>query len=185
MELLKAVNTILPYLGEHVITRIEGAKHPTVDLALAAIDRQRIALLSTGWWFNEETKIIPVNTDGRIEVPKDTLVAKGLDCDVVVRGEKFYDTANDTRYFTRPIKVKTYVDLAFDELPDMAALYIVYMAGIEVYTADLGAENALSIMQQFANMNISNLRQENLRQRQLNPHRIAARRSRYNWLRQR
>ena len=54
MKLLDAVNTVLPYLGEHPVTDIDTA-HPTVDLIVAAINRHREAFLSEGWWFNEGT----------------------------------------------------------------------------------------------------------------------------------
>jgi hypothetical protein len=168
MELLEAVNTVLPCLGEHVITRIETSKHPTVDLIVAAIERQRKSLLLDGWWFNDTVQTIPVNTDGRIAVPLDTLVARGIDCDVVNRGGFFVDLANNTYYFTRPIKVRILTNWEFNELPEAAALAVTYLAGIEVFNADLGADNALSVMQSYANNNLALLRQENLRSRRYN-----------------
>lgn len=183
MELLQAVNTVLPYLNAHVITRIETTKHPTVDLILAAIERQRITLLTNGWWFNEMDLTIPVNTDGQIDVPKDTVTVIGLDCKVAIDGEKFYDLENATRYFTKPIKVRIYRDLPFNRLPPVGALAITYLAGIEVYTADLGAEDSLQIMQSFATTNMQLLRQENLRNRRYNANYNARQRSSYSWLR--
>lgn len=74
MKLLDAVNTVLPYLGEHPVTDLDTA-HPTVDLILAAIERQRSSLLAEGWWFNERTLTLPVNTAGRLMHPQRLLVS--------------------------------------------------------------------------------------------------------------
>lgn len=183
MELLQAVNTVLPYMGEHVITRIEGAKHPTVDLILAAITRYKETLLETGWWFNELHQVIPVNTDGMIEVPKDTLAAYGISHNVAVTGEKFFDLDNGTRYFTKPLEVKIIRDFEFNELPVTAALHIVYSAAIEVYTADLGAEDAIQVLSQLASTNKVLLDRQELRQRKYNSRTAARKYSSYGRLR--
>lgn len=185
MELLTAVNTVLPYLGEHIVTQVEGSRHPTVDLIVSAIDRQRLSLLASGWWFNEMFLTIPVNTDGEIDVPGHTLEVFGIDCNVVPRGQRFFNLMNGSFQFTKPITVKILTDWEFEQLPDTAALYVTYMAGVEVYTADLGVENAIQVMQSYANQNIALLRQSDLRNRRYNSVRKARSRSSYSWLRQR
>ena len=179
MDLLNAVNTVLPYLGEHVITRIEGAQHPTVDLILAAIERQRTTLLVDGWWFNELTLTLPVNTGSQIDVPTEVLTVYGIDCTVSIDGEKFYDLELGTRYFTKPIKVKLIRDIAFDRLPAQCALYLTYLAATEVYLADYGADATLTSLQVLAERNLISLRQENLRNRRYNSRTVALRNSTY------
>lgn len=171
MELLQAVNTVLPFLGTHVITRIEGAKHPTVDLVLAAIDRHRQSLITEGWWFNELTLELSVGTDGMISVPKDTLSVYGLDCNVEVSGDYMFNLDTGSRYFDKPIKVKLVRDLSFEELPLYAALYVTYAAGSEVYLMDYGRENSVPELQLIATKNEVKLRQEELRKRKHNSHR--------------
>lgn len=171
MELLKAVNTVLPHLGEHVITRIEGAKHPTVDLILAAIDRHRMTILSEGLWFNELTLTIPVNSDGRIDVPKDTIAVYGVDCDVEIDGERFFDLNTGSRYFDRPITVRIVRDVEFHKLPINVALCVTYSAGAEVYLQDYGRENTVPELQQLADRNTILISQENLRKRKYNSQR--------------
>lgn len=168
MELLKAVNAVLPHLGEHPITRIEGARHPTVDLILAAIERHRLSLLSSGWWFNEITMTIPVNSDNMIDVPKDSLAVYGIDCQVEIDGEKFFDLANGTRYFTKPITVRIVRDIEFTKLPVAVALYITYSAGAEVYLQDYGRENTVPELQDMATKHLYLVEQENLRKRNYN-----------------
>lgn len=168
MDLLKAVNTVLPHLGEHVITRIEGAKHPTVDLILAAIDRQRTRILSEGLWFNELVMTIPVSTDGQIEVPKDTLAVHGINCSVELDGEKFFNLATGSRYFTHPITVKIIRDVEFHKLPVPVAHCVLYRAGAEVYLQDYGRENTVTELQEEAERAWYQVRQDELRKRRYN-----------------
>lgn len=164
MELLEAVNTVLPYMGEHPVTRIEGAKHPTVDLALAAIKRQRTMLLAEKWWFNRLTLTIPVNSDGKIDVPKDTLSVYGIDCNVTLDGEKFFNLDNGTRYFDKPIRVEIARDWEFHKLPVYAAYNVLYLACAEVYLADFGRENTVPELQTKAAEQFILLKEEHLRQ---------------------
>lgn len=168
MELLKAVNTVLPYLGEHPVTRIEGAKHPTVDLILAAIERQRMSLLAEGWWFNKLESTIPVNSDGRIDVPKDTISVYGIDCNVEIDGEKFFNLDTGNRYFEKPIHVEIVRDIEFPKLPVYAAQTVLYNAAAEVYLADFGRENTVPELQSQATDNFNKLKQEHLRKSKFN-----------------
>ncbi len=168
MQLLDAVNTVLPYLGEHTITYIEGNKHPSVDLILDAINRHKDTLLSNGWWFNEMTITLPVNTDNMIDVPVDTISAQGLDCYIALDGERFLNLDKGSRFFDNPITVKIFRDVPFDRLPATAALLVVYNAAIEVYTGDFGADNTLSTLSRLAEQNRVLLNQENLRNRKYN-----------------
>lgn len=168
MEMLEAVNTVLPYMGEHIITRVEGAKHPTVDLIQAAIQRQLGTFLTTGWWFNElHLKLLP-NSEGYIDVPEDTLEVYGKNVNVFIDGERFFNLDSATRYFTQPIEVKIIRYVPFEKLPITAALYITYKAAIEVYSADLGAEDTLQILNNYANDNLVAFKELNLRQRKYN-----------------
>lgn len=168
MELLQAVNTVLPHLGEHVVTRVEGSKHPTVDLITAAIDRHRLGVLSEGLWFNEIHLTIPVNTDGQIAVPSNVLAVYGDGCNVEMYGEVFLNLDTGGTQFTDPIKVKLVQDVPFDKLPVSLALYLTYAAGTEVYLQDFGYEKHLPLLQQLANQHWVKVSQENLRKRKFN-----------------
>lgn len=168
MELLEAVNTVLPHLGEHVVTRVEGARHPTVDLIVAAINRHRLRVLSEGMWFNEITLTLPVNTDGQIDVPTGTISAYGIDCAVAILGGSFKDLRTGSMYFDNPIKVKLVVDVEFSKLPLNVAQYVTYTAGAEVYTQDYGYEKSVPVLQQLASDNKLLVHQEELRQRKYN-----------------
>lgn len=168
MTLLEAVNTVLPHLGEHVITRIEGARHPTVDLIIAAIDRQRISLLKDGWWFNEMKLIIPVNTDGRMDTPIQALAVYGNNATVVIEGETLFNLTTGSRIFTEPLDCLVVRDVVFEHLPPAAALTVVYRAGAEVYLQDYGRENTVPELQALGDKNHMDLKMENTRNRRYN-----------------
>jgi len=178
MTLLEAVNTILPYLGEHTITRVEGNKHPTVQLIVAAIDRKRKELLGEGLWFNEAVRTLEVNTDGTIDVPTGTLAVYGQDYDVEIDGERLFNLEQDTRYFTKPVKVKLIKDIPYDRLPLYAQHYVAYQAGAEIYVSDFGVDNTSQDLSFKAENNRIKLSQENLRKRKWNSSDALYRRSR-------
>lgn len=168
MNLLKAVNTVLPHLGEHVIDRVHGAKHPTVDLILSAIERNKQSVLAEGLWFNELILTIPVNTDGQIDAPKDAIAIYGQDCNVELDGTRLVDLDTGSRYFTRPVTVKIMRDVDFEKLPVNVALYLTYSAGSEVYLQDYGVEGSVQELQRLANRSWVLVTQENLRKRKYN-----------------
>lgn len=171
MDILKAVNTVLPHLGEHVVDRVEGAKHPTVDLILSAIERNRQSILAEGLWFNELTLTIPVNTDGQIDAPQDTLAIYGIDCNVELDGTRLFNLSTGSHYFTKPITVKIMRDVPFERLPVNVALYLTYSAGSEVYLQDYGVEGSVQELQRLANRSWVLVTQENLRKRNYNSQR--------------
>ena len=167
MKLLDAVNTVLPYMGEHPVTDLDTS-HPTVDLIIKAIDRQRQALLAEGWWFNECTVTLPVNTDGKIDTPTGIISIYGTDCDVEIDGDNLRDTYKNTEYFDEPITVELIKDTPFERLPLYAAHVCLYNAAIEVYTADFGVENTIQVLQSLSENARMKLNQENIRKRRYN-----------------
>lgn len=185
MKLLDAVNAALSYMGEHKITRVEGSNHPTVDSIVSAINRQRAALLSTGWWFNELHVTLPVDTDDRIQTPVNSLAVYGKTTRVAMQGQYLFNLDTGSRFFTQPVDVRAVLDWDFEDLPEYAAQYTLYMATAEVYSAELGVDNVIQVLDGLARDAIANLRQENLRNRRYNPRRNAERQSRYAWFRQR
>lgn len=171
MELLQAVNTVLPHLGEHVIDRVEGSKHPTVDLIVAAIERHKASLLAEGFWFNELYLTLPVNTDGQIDAPQGALSIYGIDCNVELDGERLFNLTTGSRYFHAPVSVKIVRDVPFNRLPVNFALCVTYLAGAEVYLQDYGRENTVPELQVLADKAWVMVTQDNLRKRRYNSQR--------------
>lgn len=168
MEILEAVNTVLPQLGEHIVTRVEGSRHPTVDLIVASIDRNRRALLARGWWFNEAKRTLTPNPDGTIAIPVGCISIYGQDCNVEVDGVNLFNLDADSRYFDAPIKVKVFYDKEFERLPYTVAMYITYLTATEVYTQDYGLDNTTQYLANVAQQHYDMMSQENMRKRKYN-----------------
>lgn len=173
MTELEAVNTVLPYLGDHTVTRVEGSRHPTVGLIIAAINRQRQSLLTEKWWFNKRVRFISPNTDGRINVPEGTLAAYGISHEVEIEGEHFYCVQTGSMQFPNGLKVQIVYDKAFKDLPMSVALYVTYKAAIEVATADMGVEDQIQILMRYAAENYKQMYREHLRKSEYNSKRVA------------
>lgn len=170
MKILDAINNTLPHLGEAPVTSVD-ARHPTVALILQAIQQARQALLSEGWWFNEEYRTLYVDPDGKLATPVGTL-ALYSETSVMLepRGEEIYNLTDGTSVFTpnAAYPVRLVVDLAFEQLPHYAALYVQYVAASTVYSQDFGIEKVVSALDQSAAMAYNMLEQEELRKRKYN-----------------
>lgn len=174
MTELDAVNLILPYLGEHTVTRVEGSRHGSVGIITSALERKRKALLTRKWWFNSFTRSIPPNSDGRIQVPEDTLTVYRHNTGI--QGEYFYDTTTGSQYFNTVIEVDVVMDFEFDKLPHYAQEYIAYDAAIEVTVADLGMEDQIQILMQYRATASKYLEREHLRNMRFNSRNSVSRR---------
>lgn len=168
MELLEAVNTVLPILGEHIVTRVEGARHPTVDLITSAIERKRKAVLSEGWWFNTANRTLAPDTQGYIAAPASIIAIYGVDCPLEVGGSRLFNLETDSRMFEQPVTVKLIKDIEFDKLPYSCAIYITYLAAYEVYLQDYGLDNTAQALKMEANGYYQTFSQENMRKRKYN-----------------
>jgi hypothetical protein len=166
MNLLQAVNYILPYLGEAPVTSLD-IRHPTVAMVLDNIQTSRARLLARGWWFNElHTKLYP-SSEGDISAPTQALAIYS-DVNIEERNGKIYNITDGTYVFTTPIDVKIIEDLSFEELPTYAALCIQERAAIDTYVKDFGVEKVVELIQTREKEALWALEQENLRKRKYN-----------------
>jgi len=169
MDLLKAVNAILPKLGEHPVTSLDS-RSPTLGIILPEIDAQIDLLLTPGWWFNkfEDVDLFP-NSEGQIDVPEDTLdfVPNAQYDDIVQRDELFYN--GKTRSFVFPVGSKITGTLTqrlgFEQLPEPAANFVLYSALITIYATDIGLEQVVQLWRQYAQQAQANMEQAHLRHR--------------------
>lgn len=165
MDLLKAVNSILPKLGEHPVTSVE-AKSPTLAVVLPQLEETRAALLLTGWWYNEwETTLYPDQAGG-IAVP-DGMLSFVPDCRtrIIQRGPAFYNADNRSFKFDAPVTGKIIMDVPFEELPESAAQYVLYSALVVIYATDIGFENVVQIWSARAADSLATMEAEHLKQR--------------------
>lgn len=144
MELLKAVNLILPAMGEHPVTRID-IKHPTLAVILPVIDSNIDKELMRGWWFNEFTHTLYPNSEREIYLPDDTLAfipERGQEGSV--RNKRLFNKATLDFMWDGPVKGSLQLRLPFEELPESFATFVFYKALVQVYLVDIGLESVVA-----------------------------------------
>ncbi len=119
MDLLVAVNGILPVLGEHPVTSLT-VKHPTLAVLVPLIASRIRTVSTTGLWFNTSDTTLYPDSEGLIAMPSNTL-------------SFLPDTA--------PVVGRLAVLLPFEELPESAAAYVWYTALVDMYVTDIGMES--------------------------------------------
>lgn len=167
MDLLTAVNEILPKLGEHPVTSLDS-RSPTLGVILPEITAEIALVLQPGWWFNAFYNVdLYPNSEGGIDVPDNTLsFIPNIDSgSVVQRGNQFYNGAVRSYVFTGKITGTLIQTMDFEELPEAAARYILYSALITIYATDIGLEQVVDLWRQYAQQAQTNMEQEHLRHR--------------------
>lgn len=164
MDLLNAVNTILPWMEENTVTTVD-TKHPTVALILNKIDLNREKILSEGYWFNMEHKKFFLTPEGEVVKPTNLLAMYPVDATLQyeIRGTKIYDLGNSTYQIAAPFEASIRVDLTFEELPESAARTVMWRAGIDAYVPDYGVAAAVQVMMQREAEAFALLQREHLR----------------------
>ena len=150
MNLLTAVNLILPALGEHPVTRID-VKHPTLAVILPVVESKIDTTLMRGWWFNEYTHTLYPNSEGGIYLPDDTLAFlpdEGYEGSV--RGTRLFNGSTLDFLWDKPVPGVIQLRLPFDELPESVASFVFYNALVQVYLVDIGVENVVGEWKQIS-----------------------------------
>lgn len=160
MEIIQAVNTILPALGEHLVTEVDVV-NPTVNLIINNMDLKRKELLAKGWWFNtKKIKLFP-NDEKQIKLPTDTLSV--FSSDAVQDGDFLVHVNTLSSTFDKGVDVVLYVDKEFNRLPEYAAYVVLYEALVQMYQTDIGKEPIVADWQQKGMLNLSQLSAQHLR----------------------
>lgn len=165
MNLLDAVNLILPKLGEHSVTSLT-LKHPTLAVVLPEVDNELKAVLGRGWWFNEFDYTAYPDSEGGIVLGSTALTFTPKYPDTAVqRGTQLFNPSTLSYIFTDPVagRVRQYVP--FDLLPESVAQYVWYSALVNIYVTDLGVTQEVAVWQSKAAAAYSDMLAEHLRQR--------------------
>ena len=166
MELLKALNDIMPKLGERPVTSLDQ-KHPTVAIVLPIVERTLRELLQDGWWFNKYEYTAYPNSKGEITLGVDTLSFVPYQPNTaVVRGLKLFNPKNLSFKFDAPVQGQIIQYVQFDELPESAASYVFYSALVAAFVTDLGVTQEFQVWQGKAVGAWSAFLTEHLRQMQ-------------------
>lgn len=164
MELLKAVNSILPKLGEHPVTSVE-AKSPTLAVVLPQLDETRSTVLLGGWWFNEYPVTLYPDSQGEIAAPNSLLSFVPHErIRIVQRGRKFFNASDRSFKFNGPISGIMTQDIPFEELPESVAQYVLYTALVVVYATDIGFEEVVKLWNGMASAAQIAMEAEHIRQ---------------------
>lgn len=164
MDLLTAVNRILPKLGEHPVTSL-NTKHPTLAILIPQIDSTLEELLMPGWWFNTfDTKLYPDSEQG-VELPTETLSFVPNTANAIQRGRKLYNGETMNYLWTEPVEGVIITKMPFDELPESVASLVFYNALVSAYVTDIGLEKELQVWQTLAQAAERRMFSEHLRNR--------------------
>lgn len=139
MDLLRAVNSILPKLGEHPVTNL-SLKHPTLAIILPVVESTLDTVLMRGWWFNQYQYTVYPDSEKFAGVPVNTLEFLPDEEGPVVRGRRFFNTRTQDYKFDAPFKGVLKERLTFEEVPETIANLVLYTALVEVYLTDIGLE---------------------------------------------
>jgi hypothetical protein len=141
------IDHILTTIGEGGVSSL-STLHPSVATAKRILNIEDIAFQSIGWWFNTEREIkLAVDTTGRVEAPADVLaltVSRLYDKSpaeklrFVKRGTFIYDTYKHTNVLNQPVYADMIVRLPIEDLPPVAAEYLMRQCAKVAYIADDG-----------------------------------------------
>jgi hypothetical protein len=141
------IDHILTTIGEGGVSSL-STLHPSVAAAKRILNIEDIAFQSIGWWFNTEREIkLSVDATGRVEAPADVLAitvshlydkSPAEKLRFVKRGKFIYDTYKHTNVLNQPVYVDMIVRLPIEDLPAVAAEYLMRQCAKVAYIADDG-----------------------------------------------
>lgn len=112
-----------------------GTLPPDVDSIVTLLDGADRAVQTQGWGFNEEDYTLTPESDGTVNAPSDQTVLavsaheKEYKTLPRLRGTILFDQRNRTRTFEQDVRVIAIIQLPWDELPEVARVYIMIRAG--------------------------------------------------------
>jgi len=164
MNLLTAVNRILPYLSEGSTTSVNDG-HPVTASVVAALDTERLNLLQEGYWFNQRTQTLALSLAGEVQVPSTCLsgYCPELRDIIEVRDGKLLNLTTNTTVFPQPVLYQYTEDLGYSQLPLAAQEVVLWKAALTVYVPDFEVDRTAGAMQQYLQRAEGLLTREHLR----------------------
>lgn len=173
MNLLQAVQAVLPYVGEFPVDSIDATDNPVVQQVLAILQRHKTAALNRGYWFNRlEQEFLP-DINGFIQLPDNALNYYIDHLELCRHGAKRYYLRGRQLYsdlgpiWKSGCRVRCVLDLPFDELPDVLQQVLTLQVAYSLYLQLIGADTtSQQLYQQLAGAQLE-LRREELRHDQV------------------
>jgi hypothetical protein len=136
---LEILNAMLAVNGESPVSTADSNDPAAIQAGnkLKVIDKK---IQSRGWYFNKEDILLSPDLAGKVVLPQNTLAADPVDpgSPYIKRGTGLYDRKNNTTNIGRDVLCTVVLQLKIDELPEVAAAYIMDKAVKEYYTDDDG-----------------------------------------------
>lgn len=147
MDLLTAVNRILPKLGEHPVTNL-NSRSPTMAVLLPMFESRTRDLIAPGWWFNTHcTTLYHDPETGEIALPPTAMSFIADDAVCSIRGGKLHDSDGNTFVWNRAVSGTMIDYVPFEELPESAAAYVFANVAVEACVTDIGLTDEVRVWQ--------------------------------------
>lgn len=125
---LEAVNTMLRSIGQYKVETIPAGGTSDARMAADVLDEYTRELQTDGYDFNStEGEELPIDVDGKIPVPLDTIRLNATDgfLRVTPRSGFLYNLDEQTDVFDAPVKVDRVFQVDFELLPYVLKRYVV------------------------------------------------------------
>lgn len=162
MQLLTAVNLMLPKLGEHPVTSLD-TKHPTVAIILPEVDNELLSVLIKGWWFNAYEYTAYPDSEKHITLGTDTLSFVPAEVDAALRAQRLFNPTNLSYTWDAPVKGVIIQRVEFEELPETVAQHVWYSALVNAFVTDLGMSEDVKVWKAKADAAYTDMLAEHLR----------------------
>lgn len=155
MNLLQAVNTILPYLGEFPVDSIDGYQNPTVEQLRQTLQMQKTSMLTKGYWFNTEKHQLHPDFYKQVQLPDAVLDYYIEATDMCFLGIRNYWLQGNTLVSDKGATWATAVpctlifDKEFDDLPDPMQQVLVYGTAAQLYQQVIGTDDTYRMLLQM------------------------------------
>ena len=169
MKELEAMNVLLRAIGSSPVNSLE-TPHPDAANAKATLKRLRLQAQNRGWWFNVDYNVtFTQNETGEIEIPSYISSLKMLDRTYVKRGDKLYDTVNQTYVINCDLVAARVIRMVdWDELPQAMQEYITYFAASQFVQDELEDSAKTAHFQEQAGMAMLDVKKQDLEEGQYN-----------------
>lgn len=137
---LLAVNAMLATIGEAPVNTLTGAIPVDAAKAYVKLGEASRELQSKEWSFNTDPGVVfnPAST-GEVFVDGDVLdFLPTSEPTLRLRGRRVYDPATRSFILSRSVTADVRFGLPFDELPELARLYLYFLAGRRFQDETLG-----------------------------------------------
>lgn len=163
------MNVLLRAIGSSPVNSLE-TPHPDAANAKATLKRLRLQAQNRGWWFNVDYNVtFTQNVSGEIVIPSYVSSLKMLDRTYVKRGNKLYDTVNQTYVIDCDLLAARVIRMVdWDELPQAMQEYITYFAASQFVQDELEDPAKTAHFQEQAGMAMLDVKKQDLEEGQYN-----------------